>query len=317
MGYASTKVRRGYGKGTNLANLPHDSNNNKAVKRVYKKAKKAPKSKVAENKDAVLVLARQVKQLQNRHYGQLQQRGMESQITAGQLSHAAPIAFGVNDMYNSMGVYAGTIVTGTPGFTQITTFNKYDYLSDIGEQFQWNPRQSQDQVSPIQYKPVFTRLNLQFNCKWAGPGPQGKIRVTYLKMKPHDSSDKLNVTLPATLGAYRNLAINPAQQERNAFNPRFHKVVYDQWVTFPNPCRTADEKANVQRRLSIPYKYDDTDLLAPDFDNHPTGQTYWTNTRIDKQLWCIISCNTEMDTALFTMSMQKLDSWRDMHGVKG
>ena len=234
------------------------------------------------------------------------------------LAHTAPIAFPVNEMYNAMGVYQGTLTAGQPGFTQLTTFNKYDYLPDLSLQFQWNPRQSQDVVSPVTYKPVFTRLNFNMSVKFGGPGPMGKVRVTYLMFKnPLESSDKINVNLPGTLGAYRNLAIKADDQWKNAFNPRFHKIVYDRWITFPNPCRADGEKANVNRYISIPYKYQDQDVLTPDYNQHPTGQVFWTNIPLRQQVWCIISCNQEITASVNSLALSKLDTWRDHHGKKG
>lgn len=319
MAYETSRVRRGRGKGKTLATLPKDSSKNKAVARVYKKARRAPKGKVAENKDAVLTLARQVKALQNAKYGSIQSRSMELSFPSSVvLTDTEPFGFLVNNMYNNYGVYQGNITTGTPGFTQVATFNKYDYLTDIAEQYQWNARQGTDLVSPIQYKPIFTRINMRFRLKFAGPGPSARVRVTYLTLKnPLTASDKINVNLPGVLGAYRNLAINASSQKRNAFNPRFHKILYDKWISFKNVCRTTDEKANVDRRLSIPFKYNDSDVLRPDYDNFPLGQLFWTNIPLHQQVWCIISCNTEMNEALSTLTMDRQDSWRDLHGIKG
>lgn len=318
MGYETSRVRKGRGKGKTLATMPVESSKNKAVAKVYRKAAEAPKTKVEENKHAVLTLARQVRSLQLSSYGLVQNRAQECAIASATLQSNTPLAFLVNAMYNNEGVYAGNLTTGTPGFTQVGTFNKYDFLTDIGEQYQWNARQSLDTVSQATYKPIFTRVNMSLNVKYAGPSPLGRVRVTYFKLKnPHLSSDKVNVNLPQTLGAYRNMAINAAQQTRNSFSSRFHTILYDKWVVFPNPCRTADEKANVNRRLSIPFKYKDSDILSPDYDQHPPAQDFWTNIPIADQVWCLISCNVEMDTALFSLHMDRKDSWRDKHGVGG
>lgn len=305
----------------NLASLPGQSVKNKAVKRVYKKAVAAPKTLAQTNTQAVFTLSKQVKSLQNLTHGYLQKRVDQEVLTNLDLPHPGqPIAFEVTNFYNANPVYQGLVdpATGLATGQVVGSFNKPVYDAGLQDQYEWNARGASDVVSQITYKPVFTRLNFKFTAKNGGASRPARVRVTLLKFKGgyHDSN-KLSVGLPTALGAYRNLCLETGDPSRNFFSPRFHNIVYDRWITLPNNCKTAEEKSIEERFLSIPHTFKDYERVTPDFDQHPPGQLVWTNTPINQQMWCIISCNTPADSLLSQISMSRLLSWRDFHGVAG
>lgn len=318
--YFSSRGRYAKG-GKTLSTMPADSTANKTVSRVYEKKKEAPKTAAATNKDAVYKLAKQVKSLQNLTHGSLQNRTMDCGLSLLTLPHAdQPIAFILNNMYNNQPIFQGLVdpATGLASGIPVDTFNKAVYSSDLQDQYEWNARTSNEQISQVQYKPVFTRLNLKFNAKYAGVSANGRARVTILKLKEgYPGSNKIDVALPDALGAYRNLAVDASDPSRNYFSSKFHNILYDRWITFPNENRTDAEKTAPERYISIPWRYHDNEVCNPDFNQNPTGQQFWTNTPMKDQIWCIISVNKALDAALGNISMSRLDSWRDKHGTHG
>lgn len=313
--------RRHYSnKGKTMTTLPSDSSTNKAVKRVYNKKKVQPKTAVQTNKEAVLTLARQVKALQQKSFGDIQSRIMYTNLTtqANLPLLDQPVAFCLNNMYNAQPVFKGTIVGTVPSVTTIGAFNKYTYETTLDDQFEWNARQNADVVSPIKYKPIFTRMNLSIlfnNPSVSTPpnaGPCGKVRITILKLKnPLINSNKIDCSIPTRLGAYRRLAAHISDGERNSFNPRFHNVLYDKWVNLYSPGQPRNTKF-----LSIPWKYDET-VLAADFDDNPPGQLFYTNIPVKQQIWCILSVDPDAATNITTVNMSRKDSFRDHHGISG
>lgn len=308
-------------KGKTLPTLPRDSTSNKAVKRVYKKKAEVPKTKAAANKQAVYTLSRQVKSLQNLTHGYLQSRTMNERLAGLQLPHYnQPIGFILNNMYNNQPMWQGLVsATGVASYNPVGTFNKAVYDPGLQDQYEWNARSGNVEVSPITYKPVFTRLNVKFGVKQAGPatGPC-RARITILKLKNgYEATNKINVAIPDALGAYQNLAIDSSDPSRNFFSPRFHNILYDKWVTIPNLNRLDTEKTFSERYISIPFKYNDNERLKPDFNNNPTGQNFWTNVPIKDQIFALISVNRSMDAGLAYISLSRLDSWRDFHGIQG
>ena len=231
-----------------------------------------------------------------------------------------PIAFCLNNMYNNQSIFQGLVsaTTQLASAQPVGSFNKATYSADLQDQYEWNARTGNEQISQVQYKPVFTRLNLKFTTKMAGVSPTGRARITILKLKEgYVPSNKIDVALPDALGAYRYLAVEASDPSRNYFSSKFHNVMYDRWVTFPNENRTDAEKSAPERFISIPWKYKDNEVLNPDFNNNPTAQAFWTNVPIKDQIWCIISVNKAMDGQLAGISMSRLDSWRDKHGTHG
>lgn len=312
--------KRRHLKGKTLPTLPRDTTANKAVKRVYKKKAQVPKTQAGANKQAVYTLSRQVKSLQNLTHGYLQSRTMNERISGLQMPHYnQPLAFGVNNMYNNQPIWQGLVsATGVASNNPVGTFNKAVYDPGLQDQYEWNARSGNVEVSPITYKPVYTRLNFKFGVGMTGTSGAARARITLLKLKKgYEATNKINVAIPDALGAYQNLAIDSSDPSRNFFSPRFHNILYDKWISIPNVNRTDTEKSFTERYVSIPYKYADNERLKPDFNNNPTAQSFWTNVPIKDQIFCLISVNRVMDDAMKFISLSRLDSWRDFHGIQG
>lgn len=306
-------------KGKNLTNLPKDSSSNKSVKRVYNKGKTLPKSDTGLNKTAIMTLARQVKNLQNERFGELQAATNQFVLdTALKLPEPKlPVCFMVNDFYNQAPVFKGVHypVTGDVGYSQIAQMDRPSYQSDLLDRYEWNARQNTDAVSEIEFKPVFRRLNFYIESNLSGSYSPMKFRFTIFRLKPVNiASNEIDCQLPSRLGAYRYLAESNSLDKQNSFSTRFHEVIYDKWVKIDADSTTPTKTTF----LSIPYKFSDTHVIKPDFTNLPTGQTFWTNVPQNEIVWCMISCNANATHPIISkISCKSFISWRDKHGIAG
>ena len=306
--------------GKDLTNLPVDSTSNKSVKRIYRKARAQPKTKTAVNKTAIMTLSRQVKNLQNQRFGEIQSATNTFTLdSALELPEPAlPVCFMVNDFYNQAPVWKGVHypLTGDVGYTQVTTNDRPSYQSDMLDQYEWNARTNAEAVSDIEYKPLYRRMNFHIESNLSGSYAPMKVRITLIKLKPVAlATNQIDCQLPSRLGAYRFLAggSNHAFYQ-NKFSPRFHQVLYDKWVVIKSDSTSPTKTTFV----SIPYKFSDKDVVKPDFTNLPNGQTFWTNVPQNEIVWCLISVNNNATHPIISkMTVNSFISWRDNHGVNG
>lgn len=297
----STSGNRG-----SASKYPLQTRVNKPVKTIYKKRNNLPKT--ARNKSAIMTIAKQVKTLQNQRAGEVQSHTQQISLTGDQLpTSESPVLFGLNNFYDQ-DVYRGSVVSGVATYSAISTFSRHTYKSDLDDEYEWNARRNNDTVSLIEYKPIFTRLNMNFQFGTAGATFPSRVRVTVLKIKPYHSSNKLNVTLPTTLGAYRWLA-NDASGYQNFFDKTYHTVLIDRWIPIRSPPNSS--QTTFSRNLRIDFKHN-ASILKPDISALPSGQTFWTNVPVKDQIWVLVSTDAGY---LTNMRVNKFDVWRDPHGI--
>lgn len=301
----SKKISTSGQKGS-ASKYPLQTRVNKPVKSIYKKRKST--AKTAVNKSAIMTLAKQVKTLQNQRVGEIQSHTQFISLTGDQLPTSDhPVLFGLNNFYDQE-VYRGSVAGGIATYSSIASFSRHTYRSDLDDEYEWNARRNNDTVSLIEYKPVFTRLNMAFTFGVAGAVYPSRVRITILKIKPYNSSNKLNVTLPTTLGAYRWLA-NDSSGYQNFFDKTYHTVLIDRWIPLRAPPNSAQTTFN--RNLRIDFKHNAA-ILKPDISALPTGQTFWTNVPVKDQIWVLVSTDAGYMT---NMRVNKFDVWRDPHGL--
>lgn len=313
--------RRKYNKPKGLANLPNGKTANRAVKRVYRKAKVVPKRKTAINKAAIMTLARQVKNLQNQRYGEIQTCIDVYNAQGSFPNRANPCCFAINDFYHACPMYRGTLLAGVPGFNLAGNFNRMSYESDMNDQYEWCARLNSDQVSSIQYKPVSTRLDFEF---WFDNVNsllnQGELRVTLLKVKPIQLEGSVDCSLPSRLGAYRNLCSEASDTKTNYFSPRLHEVLYDKRVKV-DTTKFAHLQSGIKQKIkfSIPYTFRTGHVITPDFTTLPAGQVFINSVPQTEIIWCMISANEEAHNlfAAYGMKIRRFMKWRDRDGVQG
>lgn len=303
-------------KGGTAAKFPLSSTKNAPVRRVYKKNR--PVTKVSRNKNAIMTLARQVKTLQQQRFGEIQTHtqysgylGLVSDLN--KLKANRPFCFCINNFYDQ-DIYKGDVNSGIATYGVAGTFHRQTYLSDLNDEYEWNARRNTDIVSPIEYKPVFTRLNIEFAFNPAFMNTAGQLRITILKIKPYQTSNKLAVALPTTLGAYRNLAEQVGAANRNYFDKSYHQVLMDKWISVKAPPAAQAVQGEYKRYCRIDFRYPDM-VLKPDITAHPANQTFWTNTKTAEQIWCLISTSAQLEECLTYTQIGKFDTWRDAHGT--
>lgn len=307
--------QKGKTKSKAVGNLPNDSSTNKAVKKVYDNADAQFRAKFDLNKKAIMTLAKQVKNLQNQRYGELQ-TCVDSWAAIQYPNKATPLCFAINDFYAGTPVYIGTLAGGVPGFSLSSHFSRTPYMSDMNDQFEWAARMNSDDVSSIQYKPVSTRLDfeMRFNNMNSNDYP-AEVRVTLLKIKPITLEGSVDCTLPTRLGAYRSLCSDPTDPTTNYFSPRLQEVIYDKRIRIPTD---ADRQKRVYN-FSIPYTFKRGHILKPDFTNHPPNQLFINSVPQSEIIWCLISANTEAHNHFETngLRIRRQLKWRDVHGTQG
>lgn len=306
MPYRSKKTTSTSGQRGSAAKYPLQTRVNKPVKSIYKKRQTS--TKTAKNKSAIMTLSRQVKTLQNQRIGDVQSHTQFINFTGDQLPTSDhPVLFGVNNFYDQ-DVYRGSITSGIATYSVAGTFTRQTYRTDLDDEYEWNARRNSDTVSLIEYKPVFTRLNMNFQFAQAAATFPSRVRVTILKVKPYNSSNKLSVTLPTTLGAYRWLANDPSSYQ-NFFSKTYHTILVDKWIPLRAPPNSA--ATTFSKNLRIDFRHSAA-VLRPDISTTPPGQNFWTNIPVKDQIWCLVSTDAGYMTS---MRVSKFDVWRDPHGV--
>ena len=299
-----------------VTKAPADSRYNRAVYKKLRPPRRA-KTKVGRNTNAITTLARQVKSLQNQRYGDLQTNTQWCYLHDSPHSQLPtsdhPIAFLMNSFYDEE-IYFGNVVSGAAGFLNAGQFIRQTLASDLDDQYEWNGRRNSEVVSPIMYKPVFSRLNFRFNIDYVGIDYASRIRVTILKVRDYKATNKIDCALPNALGAYRRLAQSPADYTRNYFDKQFHNVLYDKWIKVVPRTRTAGETDRRDISLSIPWSFKD-EVYRPDFNDHPVNQKFWTNVPVNQQMWCMISVDSNIVGKLKECHIGRFNMWRDAHGT--
>ena len=308
---------------TTVSKAPQSTSRfNAPVYRKLAKPRRAMKSKTGRNKMAITTLARQVKTLQNQRFGELQSHTQYLSLSGSTLPQSTrPVAFLLNNFYDQpiyTGIVTPSITGGIASFSQGHAFHRQGYVSTLDDQYEWNAARNSDLCSALEYKPVYTRLRMTFNFQVNNVKLEGRIRVTVLKINPYPASNKLDVSMPGALGAYRFLAETDNSVNRNYFRKEFHNVLVDKFINFKSrnmqaPGTSGDVDLQ-SRTVTIPWRYKDV-CYKPDITTDPIGQTFWTNTPVSQQLWVLISCQNHLNGILQSVEIGKFDSWRDPHGV--
>jgi hypothetical protein len=314
---SASRARRASGLSkarTTVTKAPADSKYNKPVYRKLRRPRRAF-TKTGRNTNAITTLARQVKSLQNRQYGDLQTNTQfYGNPGASYLpQQSKPVAFLLSSFYDET-VYQGDVSGTSATFVTAGTFARQTLTASLDDQYEWNARRNSEIVSPVTYKPVFTRISMRFFVNYAGLSYPGRLRVTIFKVKAYKASNKFDCSLPHALGAYRNMCDSPASSTRNYFDKSLHTVLYDKFLKISPRTVTAGETDNRAVELTIPFRFPDV-VYRPDFTDHPPNQTFWTNTPIHHQIWCMISADNDIFGHLTGVHIGRFNMWRDAHGV--
>ena len=297
---------------TTIAKYPLSTTYNKPVYKKLAKPKKKEVTKAGRNMNAIQTLARQVKTLQNQRFGEIQSHTQYLSLTGVNLpNNTKPLAFCLNDFYDQA-TYLGSLSNGIASFTQNGAFARNTYQNDIDDRYEWNARMNDDEVSLVEYKPVYTKLRINFECTVLDLNQYEMVRVSIIKVKGYELTNKLSLSLPSSLGAYRQLAEFDGKFFKNYFDKKYHTVMYDKWVKIKNRNIFPNDTTKVRAVVNIPWRYKDM-VHKPDITNNPTNQVFWTNVPQDEQYWVLVSCSSGLTGKLDSVNISKFDVWRDPH----
>lgn len=317
-GAAPSNAKVGYSKITGSAF--NRRNFNKAVSKALAPPPVRSKSKVGRNQKAVITLAKQVRNLQLQRYGFIQsqyQYAVNAPLTNYVPTLGKSSLFMVNDFYVNSPIWSGGITAQQSVFTETGAFTKPTTDPDLDSRWLFNLRNQEDTVSKVQYLPERCRVGMKWTVeRLEETMPPITLRVTIFKFKkmPPQTTAR-NYLLPQALGAYGHMCdlYNPAQREH--FNYRLHKVMYDRYVTVtPNGLRTKQIK-NLQIDVNLPLRQ-----MRPDITSDPSGQSTWTNTDVESQIFCLISSSFDPQDSAYDgvrqqLQLTKFNVWRDGHGI--
>lgn len=318
----------------------------KANKEVQKKLDASkPRNKPTyqkANRKAIYTLAKQVKDLQLERYGEKQYQQQACKIYPNNAvpntypTLENPFLFAANAFYNNTMLFRGQVQgNGEATFTNAGpvgpglnyTLAKADFDNNLlNDQYNWNAFNSQQQVSPIEYLPIYAKYKFRFHGN-IGNMPGGpftiatpfRYRITMFKIKRTPTPNLVkDLSLPDRLGAYWHMC-DDNLLNRNYFSKSYHKIIADKWVTFQPP---ADPSANASIfkdvHINIPFEADKP--IRPLMLDVPIGQQFWTNVPEKDIIWCLISTN--LPNSHYTVSnfmpniqIERTLMWRDAHGV--
>ena len=292
---------------------------NAPVRRVYRRARLAPRTRTAINKSAIYQLARQVKTLQNERYGKLQSHTFFWERTPPWVlsnSHnttgaTAPWCWQLNDFTDPCAVYYGhsptAAVASMERFDNNFTPQTYNAADTRGN---WNQLRNLELASIHSYKPILSKFSITINCQLPDNFSPQRMRVTVLKIKPFAQSITQDTALPTALGNYANLALEPGDPQRNYLWKKYHTVLYDKTKIIRN---TLDTEYR-QFTISYSHRYGPTEVVAPHMTSIPTGQEVYMNTPIHSQIWVLVSWSDPLVATISRVRINRFDVWRDTLG---
>lgn len=315
-------------------------------KSVYNKLAAKGKPKITApraNTNAIVELSKQVRSLQLSKFGNIQRQVQSCQLSSqnndNMPTNSKPLFFCFNDFFDNQPVYQAKVTAGVaavPTFSQVKSFRKQMYNTNLEDKYEFNQRNNQDTVSQLEYLPLSCNLRMQFHGDFEGTYQYPvRYRVTIFKLKnaPNQSS-AIDVALPASMGAlWLMCEDNPTK--RNHFSKQYHTILLDQFITIKNPVvQNSDDADKVVRRvyrnLNLNYtfprgKASNPKSLKPNKEPPvppaTDQETLWSNIDQTDLIWCLISCNSTGDTQnppvypAFNIDMQRSLAWRDRHDV--
>lgn len=296
-------------------------NENTAVKRVYKKAM-APKKPTTVNKTAIATLAKQVRTLQLKHYGDVQYQrqqckffttqGLPTPTYTGGITQMNPLVFPFNCFYDNTPLYLGTVstTTGDCGYevmtsTQTQPSGGSQVLWDkdgfgqfnVNAKHDWQRRNNLNTVDPIQYLPLSSALKIHIKMPMFQGSEPVYWNVKLIKTKKMAlNNDKMEYGLPAYAGAYFGLALDDLVQRRS-LSKKYHTVLQDKWIKMVPPASSksvgnTQSKPNIVERSINLYHSFKGKPVRPQLQTTQQAQLgadFWQYVAEDEVIWCLIS----------------------------
>lgn len=294
-------------------------------RKVTKNLKKGPtKTIVKGNKNAIVTLSRQVKQLQLQRYGNIQRMNQYLYIAhdgANVPLSQEPMLYCFNQFKVNTPLYSAAVSTtgATAGQPILDSgphlFGRSTFDTDLNHEYQWEEQHNlTTSVSIVEYLPVYSNLTIHLTGQIAQTDAVLKYRFTLFQTRKLPvASSKKDFSLPYNAGALWHMA-NQDPSIRNHFSKSYHKIIQDRWVTIcPPTAYTGVMK--VDQTVRIPYSFGKIESLKLNLSNDPTGQSLLTNIRQDQAIWLLISCSASTAPGI-NLALSRSVTWRDRHGVE-
>ena len=293
--------------------------------------KKPTVQKVANNRNAIMTLSRQVKSLQMSRLGMFQKRA--EQLTWIKNNDNAnypwntqkPLCFCLNqfngrDSTTGANVRAPMFYTSSTGngalFKRFQTWvpsplvgNSRNLNSHIGD--------IDDVVSPEAYKPLGTSVKFEFEFNnYPANQRDSHIRIDIIKPKKFLlDSVYHDLSMPDGLGQFCNL-VELYMLNRNFINTTYWDIVQTKWIKISN---NSGVDKGVTGLATINRSYKNSPIIKTDLNSTSAGTggatTYpMFHHAVDpRQLeWCVISTGFQIPER---MSILRQISWRDQGGT--
>ena len=306
---------------------------NKPVRRVYRKAATAPRTRTGANKSAIFTLARQVKALQLSRMGSYQKNYEHVSILDGGdhglfWNKDRPLIFAANDFLDESYVYVGcpdnVSAPGSviPGFAPkvhwekytpsgITGLNDYDYWAHAND----------DSASTTAYRAISTDIKFALKAPNLAGDVQYWVRIDLVKTKRtllHSNSRKLS--LPQNIMALGNLAADD-MHARNRYNREFFTVLQTKWIKLDN--KNNDMHETIQRWCTMHIKFPErspTEKLdihkrEGDVDHPAIHESFISNMPPPSVYWVILSTSNVHGESNVKVEMTRVTRYRDNSGV--
>lgn len=278
-----------------------------------------PKPAAKTNKNAIMVLSKQVRSLQLQRYGfkQFQHQHMlnaafpNSSYMAPDIHH--PYAFLVNDFFNASKVFRGTITSGSPVLEEVLQFSKVISDLDIDTQYLWNNKQQHDQVSSQQYLPITSTMKFRVeyvtDVDFVRPI---RVRIQVFKFKNQTVNGKFTMSLPYNLGAYWHMCDRNPTNRNHLNTAEYHDVVVDKSV-YLKPSFLYSGVTSNDRYLNCKIYFPPKEVKL-DLTSDPLGQNVYNTIPTKDQYWCLISTDAETNNRV-KVYLERWNVWRDNNGV--
>jgi len=313
---------------------------NTAVKRALRRPTRALRNVTtpSRNKNAIVTLSRQVRELQMKHYGDVQytrqvlcrNTGTKDIIGNGTFMAGSPFLFELKNFFNGALVFRGDMTSNnTPAYIQD---NKWLALSEVNASGAGRPYVfdvPNDAVSHTQYMPLSAYYAWHVKFWNVDPGKDKIVRLSVFKLKTSLDNSKIKTALPDYLGQYANMCMEDPS-DRNKFSPVYHQVLYERTYHVRN---TGDTSKDIEQYFNLKWSFSRKDgLIRLDTDqiegqvnlelNDPlsTKQAYCAANfghlvKPEDQLYVLLSTSNSDTGQKAEISCMRTLRWRDNEGV--
>lgn len=302
-------------------------NSNLPVKKAIGKYRKPPKTKptglyVANNRNAIMTLSKQVKKLQMTKLGDYQQCQLRLGFQPeGVYSQDHPVIFAMNDFCNGYTTDVGPPIfkpNGVSPYIKHTNFVHYDYSTPYDHYNFWYKSRN-NTASKNVYSPISTTMDVEIHKNMTPTDEPLVVRIDIVKPRKIVDNNVRNLMLPwAGSGLWKLCHENVSTRQK--INPEFLKVITTKYLYINNrtgAATTGGATTEIRRscRIHLPFdkKYIRVDSEAENSSN--TELDFYQNVDPLQQIFCVISFSSNSAMSSTDINIRKVNRWRDQHGT--